>query len=37
MEALAIFYAMIGFELFLRKTVKLDGPPFINEMVPTSK
>jgi len=32
MEAFAIFYAMIGFESFLRKTMKLDGPPFINEM-----
>jgi 4-amino-4-deoxy-L-arabinose transferase-like glycosyltransferase len=32
MEAFAIFYAMIGFELFLRKTVKLDGPPFIAQI-----
>jgi len=27
MEALAIFYAMVGFELCLRRVMKLDGPP----------
>jgi 4-amino-4-deoxy-L-arabinose transferase-like glycosyltransferase len=37
MEAFAIFYAMIGFELCLRKTLNLDGPPFINETVPVFK
>jgi 4-amino-4-deoxy-L-arabinose transferase-like glycosyltransferase len=34
MEGFAIFYAMIGLELFLRRALKLDGPPLINEMIP---
>lgn len=34
MEGFAIFYAMIGFELFLRRALKLNGPPLINEMIP---
>ncbi|MDX6574838.1 MAG: hypothetical protein QOE96_791 [Blastocatellia bacterium] len=33
MEGFAIFYAMIGLELFLRRALKLDGPPLINEMI----
>jgi 4-amino-4-deoxy-L-arabinose transferase-like glycosyltransferase len=33
MEGFAIFYAMIGFELFLRKAIKVDGPPLINTMI----
>jgi hypothetical protein len=34
MEGFAIFYAMIGLEFFLRRALKLDGPPLINEMIP---
>jgi len=34
MEGFAIFYAMIGLEFFLRRALKLDGAPLINEMIP---
>jgi hypothetical protein len=34
MEGFAIFYAMIGFELCLRRALRLNGPSLMNGMIP---